>query len=120
MLALHISNQYLNLRPVVEAAARDVGKEAILVNNDDDHREGIYAASWILHREVRKDSTASTRWKQRAPFFYPWPNERPWTDDYSSVLKILKWSRAGAAHGLFALREQCASAIPSLLEAARL
>ena len=48
VLALHISNQYLNLQPVVEAAAVALQKEAVLVNNGDNYPQGIYSAAWIL------------------------------------------------------------------------
>lgn len=89
VLALHISNQYLNLQSVVEAAAVDAGKEAILVNNDDNQREGIYAASWILLGNPagfygRRETEAA------GAILLPAGRQRLWTDNYSSILKILK------------------------------
>src|SRR5262249_8388778 len=37
ILAVHISNRYLYLEPVVAAAAETLGKEAVIINNPDDH-----------------------------------------------------------------------------------
>ena len=48
VLAVHISNKYLNLEPVVAAAAAWLDKEAVLISNPDDHQNGVYAATWIL------------------------------------------------------------------------
>ncbi len=48
MLAVHVSNQYLNLAPVVQGAAAFLGKHSVIVNSPDDHANGIYRASWIL------------------------------------------------------------------------
>ncbi len=89
VLALHISNQYLNLQPVVEAAAADAGKEAILINNDDNQREGIYAASWILLGSPA-GFFGQQEMEAAGGILLPLGRQRLWTDDYSSVLKILK------------------------------
>ncbi|HWF38851.1 MAG TPA: fused MFS/spermidine synthase [Candidatus Acidoferrales bacterium] len=89
VLALHISNQYLNLQPVVEAAAVDAGKEAILVNNDDNQRDGIYAASWILLGNPA-GFYGQQEMEAAGSILLSSGRQRLWTDDYSSVLKILK------------------------------
>jgi SAM-dependent methyltransferase len=89
VLALHISNQYLNLQPVVEAAAVDAGKEAILVNNDDNQREGIYAASWILLGNPG-GFYGKREMEAAGAILLPLGRQRLWTDNYSSVLKVLK------------------------------
>lgn len=89
VLALHISNQYLNLQPVVEAAAVDAGKEAILVNNDDNQREGIYSASWILLGNSA-EFYGQREMEAAGAILLPVGRQRLWTDNYSSVLKILK------------------------------
>lgn len=89
VLALHVSNQYLDLLPVVEGAAAQLGKEAILVNNGDDHQRGIYSASWILMGSPEgfygKDAM-----EEAGAILLPTARERAWTDDYSSVFRIIK------------------------------
>jgi SAM-dependent methyltransferase len=89
VLALHISNQYLNLQPVVEGAAAQIGKEAILVNNGDDHQRGVYSAAWILMG--RPEGFYGNREMEGAGVILLLTGrEHPWTDNYSSVFRIIK------------------------------
>jgi hypothetical protein len=89
LLAVHVSNQYLNLVPVVEAAAAVLKKEAVLISNGDDHTQEVYAASWIVlgnspgfygHQSVEESGA----------ILLPGGSEHAWTDDYSSLFRILK------------------------------
>lgn len=48
MLAVHISNQHLNLEPVVAAAAQRLGKEAVIVRNENHYAQGVFKATWVL------------------------------------------------------------------------
>lgn len=89
VLAVHISNQYLNLQPVVETAALEMGKEAILVNNEDDHPHGIYAASWILLGDPR-GFYGQSEIESAGAILPSAPQKRPWTDDYTSIWGLLK------------------------------
>jgi hypothetical protein len=89
ILAVHISNKYLNLDPVVSAAATALHKEAVMVNNDDDHGNGVYAATWILLGD--HDAFAGARKIEQAGTVQaPAGTKYLWTDDYSSLLRILK------------------------------
>jgi hypothetical protein len=47
ILALHISNKYVRLEPVVAAIARDLGLTARVWNDDADRRPGKTASSWV-------------------------------------------------------------------------
>ena len=89
LLAIHVSNQYLNLTPVVQAAAASLKKEAVIINNNDDHAQGVYAASWIVlgnspafygHQKVEESGAILPPARQRDL----------WTDNYSSLFRILK------------------------------
>ena len=89
VLAVHISNQFLNLSPVVAGAAHRLGKEAVLVNNEPDGARGISRATWVLvgnpqgflgKSEIEK---AGTLLGATSP-------QLQWTDDYSSLFKILQ------------------------------
>jgi hypothetical protein len=88
VLAMHISNQYLNLAPVVAGAAAGLSKEAVIIHNGPDSPRGIYRATWVLvgnpqhflgKQEIEK---AGTLLDASSP-------QLPWTDDYSSLFKIL-------------------------------
>ncbi len=89
ILAVHISNKYLNLEPVVSAAATALHKEAVMVDNADDHENGVYAATWILLGE-HDALTGARRIEQAGTVLAPAGAKYLWTDDYSSLLRILK------------------------------
>ena len=89
VLAVHVSNQYLNLEPVVDAAAASLRKQVIRIDNKDDHPRGIYSATWILMGSPErfygreKIGEAGTVLPATETFAV-------WTDDYSSLIRILK------------------------------
>jgi spermidine synthase len=89
ILAVHISNKFLDLAPVVEAAARDLGVSWKIVVNQSDKKQEILASSWML---VSRDSrTLADAHFPEITFFQKQPRGlRVWTDDYSNLLRILK------------------------------
>ncbi|MFZ0964167.1 MAG: fused MFS/spermidine synthase [Terriglobia bacterium] len=89
VLAVHISNQYLNLAPVVAAAAIGLSKEAVLVNNEADGRRGISRATWILVGNPQ-GFTGKPEIEKAGTILAAISPERQWTDDYSSLFKILR------------------------------
>jgi SAM-dependent methyltransferase len=88
VLAVHISNRYLDLAPVLAGETRATGKVARLVDTDDDDTQDVFGATWVLmtspasgfHGEELKNSTEIG--SQRTA--------RLWTDDYSNLFRILK------------------------------
>jgi hypothetical protein len=88
VLAVHISNQYLNLAPVVAGAAMGLSKEAVMVNNGLDSPRGIYRATWILVGNPQGFLGKPEIEKAGIVFTASSP-QLAWTDDYSSLFKIL-------------------------------
>ena len=90
VLAVHISNQYLDLQPVVSAAAQQLGKEAVAVNHEVDNSKGVYPANWILVGSP--DGFLGQSEIEKAGQVLPGVGKdvRPWTDDYSSLWRVLK------------------------------
>ncbi len=89
VLAVNISNKYLELRPVIERAASRFGRDAVYApfeSPDDDFL--CYAASWVL--VVERGTHEGLRTALRAEVLKPKPDFRRWTDDYSSLRSILK------------------------------
>jgi len=93
VLAFHISNQHLDLEPVLADLARDAGLAA-LIRGDDvtpaERARGKLASRWAVMAR-RPDDLGSlvtdARWAPpRAP-----AGGRVWTDDFSSVLGVLRW-----------------------------
>jgi hypothetical protein len=94
LLAFHISNQYLDLKPVLGDLARDAGLTALfqddLVISPDDAARGKSASQWVIMARDRADFGAlagDRRW--RALEGRPVP--AVWTDDFSSILSVLRW-----------------------------
>ncbi len=89
VLAVHVSNKYLNLQPVVEQAAESLGKAARLVDTDDEDFNDIFGASWVLVTG-RRDFFDQPLLKPAAVPIAPRGSLRLWTDDYSNLFRILK------------------------------
>lgn len=90
ILAVHVSNRYLDLVPVVARNASDLGKSALDINDEDEELDYFSDSDWVLvtsdaglfHDPIFKTSSAQPA-VVRA-------NLRPWTDDYSNLFQILK------------------------------
>jgi hypothetical protein len=90
ILAVNISNKYLNLEPVMERAANALGKTALVYSYDAPVDQFLcFGCTWTLimsaetaasHPELREHAKLLTRDR---PF-------RVWTDDFSNMFSILK------------------------------
>lgn len=89
VLAVHISNKYLDLQPVVEAAARKLGKRTLTVSNGPDDNHGIFSATWVLLTGA-SDFPFRNSLARAGQLLPPASREVLWTDDYSSVFPLLK------------------------------
>jgi SAM-dependent methyltransferase len=99
ILAIHVSNRLLDLPPVVEAGARSVGARAIEVTNAEDDASAVYESEWmLLDRDATPNPTVSALADSQValPPGTSTQNQdkdrllRPWTDDYSNLVEILK------------------------------
>jgi SAM-dependent methyltransferase len=88
VLAVHISNRYIDLAPVLERAATTLGKRAILVESEDDDQEKCFSTTWVLLTSNPAVFDAP-QYKSAQPL-PPAPWLRVWTDDYSNLFKVLK------------------------------
>jgi len=90
LLAIHISNKFLDLKPVVEAAAQSFGAKTKAITNVADADNDIYTATWVL---LYRPGTPSSGTDDDAALHH-WSRSnvvvRPWTDDYSSLFKLLR------------------------------
>lgn len=90
VLAVHVSNKYLDLVPVVARAAADFGRLAYVVDDDNEQESGMSDSTWVLvttdSRLMDSPSFKKAVWRPaKAPERF-----RPWTDDYSNLLAIFK------------------------------
>ncbi len=89
VLAVHISNRYLDLVPVVQQAARHLSLELRQVENDDDDDAGVYRSDWMLV-SASPAAFEGKELKEAADRIDAVPRVRLWTDDYSDLYRILK------------------------------
>jgi SAM-dependent methyltransferase len=90
ILAVHVSNRYLDLKPVVYRLAMSLRKDVRVVDTDDDESDrAIFGATWML---VTNDKGFFGRpaLKAVAEAFKPVRTPPMWTDDYSNLFTILK------------------------------
>lgn len=91
VIAVHISNRYLDLRPVVEAVAKHHGLVQVTVSdNPDDEKWWLYPTTWVLlsYDYERLHSESLLNVIEAAPD--PDAKTVLWTDDRASVLPVLK------------------------------
>jgi hypothetical protein len=90
IVAVNISNKYLDLRPVMEGAARAFGRIALAFEFTPDEDDPVcFGATWVLimsptTRDEHRAAFADGKVLERRPGF------RMWTDDYSGMFGILK------------------------------
>ena len=90
VIAVHVSNRYLNLTPVVEDLAAHFGLEIATIPDDDADEWWVYRTTWILlsknkallaSDEIRDVAEAAGEEKVARVL---------WTDDHASLYEILK------------------------------
>jgi hypothetical protein len=89
VLALHISNRYLDLKPVCEGGAEAVGRQAWAVEDDGDQASYFSSSTWVLvtsNVEMYKGDSFKDAYSYQLS---PQKGFRPWTDDYSNLFQIL-------------------------------
>ena len=90
VLAVHISNRYLDLAPVCARGAEFVGKKATVVTDDASENTFANSTTWVLI--TSPDNTVFQNPSFEGANMYPAAAAatfRGWTDDYSSILPIL-------------------------------
>ena len=92
ILAFHVSNQYLDLAPEIARLAASANMTARVVDSPPNESSGAYRSTWVLVSNntafFNRDDIVSL-----ALPIAPIPGLRTWTDDYSSLLPILRLSQ---------------------------
>lgn len=89
VLAIHITNRFLDLRPVIKTAAESFGKEARLVTFEGDRDRLIFRSTWALV-SAEPGFFQDEHLRNAATGIEDHPGFRVWRDDYSSVFSVLK------------------------------
>lgn len=94
LLAFHISNLYLDLKPALGSLAADAGLAGLsrddLVISAEEQAAGKNASQWAIMGRSAGDLGAPAgdpRWQP----LVSQPGTAAWTDDYSSILSAFRW-----------------------------
>lgn len=89
ILAVHTSNTYLRLAPVVKMLAEDADYTSRLISSDEDATMMVSPADWVLVTRnqdfLNKPETFAGSENIEVP-----PHLRLWTDDYNNLFEILR------------------------------
>ncbi len=90
MLAVHTTNAYLDLHPVVARAAEHFGKTAVLYAYRQPAEEKIcFTSDWVMVMSTER-AVNLPEGMLPAERIEAKPGFRPWTDSYSNLLGVLK------------------------------
>ena len=90
ILAFHLTNQYLDLPPIVQQLAVSAGYPASQVASFGDRDRMISAAVWVF--ATRNQMFLSREEIARATAKIPERTGlRLWTDDYNNLFQAIKW-----------------------------
>jgi hypothetical protein len=90
ILAVNISNRYLDLEPIIAQAAQEMGWTGVMVYDQGDSEAYYVSNTWVLlskspavfaHPNFQDGSTTALQ---------PRKGFRAWTDDYSNIIQILR------------------------------
>ena len=117
LLALHISNRYIDLEPVVARLADETGMKCRVFSDEDDDASGKTRSSWVLLAKSDADLGADITGEAAKELYgavsgglghlildnpsyptgkLPWrelpilPAVKTWTDDYSDVMAVIR------------------------------
>jgi spermidine synthase len=90
ILAVHITNQYLDLSDIVRAAARRIGKDAIWIEDGadrwyEDENDWILVTNNPLFMQSNRLQTLQSAWDEEDP------GPIRWTDDFSNLFQVIDW-----------------------------
>jgi hypothetical protein len=94
MMAFHISNLYLQLGPTFGALAQDSGLVCLMMADNSltqaQSDAGKLPSRWVVMARSRADLGALATDPRWMPVNVP-PGTQVWTDDYSNLLRVIRW-----------------------------
>jgi SAM-dependent methyltransferase len=92
IVAFHVSNRHLNLKPVVAQIAARAGMAIAHIGNAADEKRDVWPSDWMLVTNNTAFLERPEIVKANEAITIP-GNLRLWTDDYNSLLPIFKFRR---------------------------
>ncbi len=87
VLAVHVSNHYLDLPPIVRGLAAEQGRQVLQIETNDDDERALDSSTWVL---VTNNAGLIENAKPFAQAPEPGARTLVWTDAFSSLLQVLK------------------------------
>jgi SAM-dependent methyltransferase len=95
LVAIHISNRYLDLEPMLAAVARDAQLVSRISNDDDvtnnERIEGKLSSTWVVLARAADDFGPIDTDRRWSPLALQ-PEVSAWTDDFSDVVGLIDFS----------------------------
>jgi SAM-dependent methyltransferase len=89
ILAVHTSNTYLKLAPVVKLLAEDADYTTRLISSEEETSMMVSPADWVLVTRNQEFLNKPETFAGSETITIP-PHLRLWTDDYNNLLEILR------------------------------
>lgn len=90
ILAVHISNRYLDLQPVVEKLADAFGLVSTTISDDSEDSWWIYRTTWMLLARDPALLSATEIQDKALPRSEKTEAMEVWTDDHASLIQVLR------------------------------
>ena len=90
LIMFHVSNRYMDVEGLVSALIEDASLEGLVRYDDDEEPTGKVASDYVVAARHPADLGAlehNENWSQIEKN----PSIQAWTDDYSNMLKIVRW-----------------------------
>ncbi len=90
VLAVHISNKYVDLEPLIYNVAKEFNMDSVLVEENSNRSKGVKGSTWVLISNNQK----FMQHPRVLAYIEPWPDFAQqkrviWTDDYSNLVEFL-------------------------------
>jgi hypothetical protein len=92
VIAMHLSNKYLDLPPLAAALAASAGLDAKLVDDRPRRATGAAPSLWVL---LKRHGDTWPAGLEALPDLRPAATVAVWTDSYSSLFPVLRGVRMG-------------------------
>src|SRR5438552_2603431 len=92
LLALHLSNRYLSLEPVVANLAEDARLEGVIWSDEAPATDGATSSTWAVlarTREALGNMARDEKWNSEK--LEVDPRVGVWTDDFHNLLRVFSW-----------------------------
>jgi hypothetical protein len=90
VLAVHISNRYMDLEPVVSQSMTEIGWKGVKVDDEGDEEPFYSGSTWTLLSPDAKFFDNANFKATGVVALKPKPGFRGWTDDFSNLITILR------------------------------